>query len=75
MVKRRRRGHIQLRSNGTFRAYVFAGRDPITKKKRYLSETVQTYDQAEKALTRLLGQVDRERPPPPAGHCGACQLF
>jgi integrase len=70
MVKRRRRGHIQLRSNGTFRAYVFAGRDPITKKKRYLSETVQTYDQAEKALTRLLGQVDPERSPTTSGTLG-----
>jgi hypothetical protein len=60
MVKRRRRGHIQLRSNGRFRAYVYAGRDPITKKERYLSETVRTYDEAERALTRLLAQVDRE---------------
>jgi integrase len=70
MVKRRRRGHIQLRSNGTFRAYVYAGRDPITKKERYLSETVRTYDQAEKALTRLLAQVDQQRSPATSGTVG-----
>jgi hypothetical protein len=28
--QRRRRGHIQLRSNGTFRVHVYAGWDPIT---------------------------------------------
>jgi hypothetical protein len=68
--QRRRRGHIQLRSNGTFRAYVYAGRDPITKQPRYLSETVKTYGEAEKALTRLLAQVDRERSPTTSGTVG-----
>jgi integrase len=68
--QRRRRGHIQLRSNGTFRVHVYAGRDPITKKPRYLSETVKTYADAEKAMTRLLAQVDRERSPTTSGTVG-----
>jgi hypothetical protein len=68
--QRRRRGHIQLRSNGTFRVHVYAGRDPITKKPRYLSETTKTYDDAEKAMTRLLAQVDRERSPTTSGTVG-----
>ena len=48
--QRRRRGHIQLRSNGSFRVHVhvYAGRDPITKKPRYLSETTRTYGEAGK---------------------------
>jgi hypothetical protein len=41
--QRRRRGHIQLRSNGTFRVHVYTGLDPITKKPRYLNETVRTF--------------------------------
>ncbi|HEX8858740.1 MAG TPA: hypothetical protein VGC06_06525 [Actinomycetes bacterium] len=65
MVKRRRRGHIQLRSNGTFRAYVYAGRDPITKKKRYLSETVQTYDKLRRPLPACSTRSTGSAPPPP----------
>jgi len=70
MVKRRRRGHIQLRSNGTFRVHVYAGRDPITKKPRYLNETARTYNEAQKALTRLLTQVDQQRSPTTSGTVG-----
>ena len=72
MVKRRRRGHIQLRSNGTFRVHVYAGRDPITKKPRYLTETARTYDEAEKVQTRLLAQVDQQRSPATSGTVGTC---
>jgi hypothetical protein len=70
--QRRRRGHIQLRSNGTFRVHVhvYAGRDPITKKPCYLSETAKTYGEAGKAMTCLLAQVDRERSPTTSGTVG-----
>ena len=60
---RRRRGHIESLRSGSFRAIVYAGVDPLTRKPRYLKETTATYDQAEIALTGLLGQVDQNRHP------------
>jgi hypothetical protein len=51
-------------------AHVYARRDPITKKPRYLSETTRTYAEAEKALTRLLAPVDRERSSTTSGTVG-----
>ena len=57
------RGHIEARSNGTFRAVVSAGVDPLTGRRRMLKETAHTKQAAEKALTRLLNQVDEERHP------------
>jgi hypothetical protein len=60
---RRRRGHIEPLRSGSFRAIGYAGVDPLTRKPRYLKETTATYDQAEIALTRLLGQVDQNRHP------------
>jgi integrase len=69
-TQRRRRGHIQLRASGTFRVHVYAGRYPLTKKPRYLSETAKTYGDAEKAMTRLLALVDRERSPTTSGTVG-----
>jgi hypothetical protein len=47
---------------------VFAGQDPVTKRDRYLSETVVGTDRAarkkaEKALTRLQADADRQRVP------------
>lgn len=60
---RRRRGHIEPLRSGSFRAVVYAGIDPLTRKPRYLKETTATYDQAEIVLTRLLGQVDQNRHP------------
>lgn len=61
--RRRPRGHIEARPNGTFRAIVYAGIDPLTGKQRYLRKTVGTYPQAEIELTKLLGQVDEQRQP------------
>jgi hypothetical protein len=42
----------------------------ITKKPRYLSETARTYDDAKKALTLLLAQVDHQRSPTTSGTVG-----
>jgi integrase len=61
--KRRPRGHIEERPNGTFRAIVNAGTDPLTGRRRTLKETAQTWDAAKKALTRLQNQVDEKRHP------------
>ncbi len=63
MARRRPRGHIQQRANGTFRVHVYAGVDPITKRPRYLTETHATADEAERARTRLLARLDERRAP------------
>ena len=54
------RGHIEARPNGTFRAVVSAGIDPLTGKRRFLRATAPTEKLAEKALTNLLHQVDQQ---------------
>lgn len=61
--KRRPRGLIEELPSGSFRARVYAGVDPLTRKTRYLRETHKTYAAAEMALTRLQGQVDEDRHP------------
>jgi integrase len=61
--RRRQRGHIRTLPSGSFQAIVYAGTDPLTGKERYLRETAATYPGAEKALTRLQGQVDEDRHP------------
>lgn len=67
---RRARGVIQTLPSGTLRVRVFAGYDPVTKKRHYLNETVSagsspaaTLREAEKVRTRLLNQVDERRHP------------
>ncbi len=59
----RPRGHIERLPSGSFRAKVFAGIDPLTRKRRYLVETAPDERGAERALTKLLGQVDEDRHP------------
>jgi integrase len=54
---------VEARPNGSYRAVVYAGVDPLTRKPRYLKETASTWDDAEEALTRLLRQVDERRHP------------
>jgi integrase len=61
--KRRPRGHIEELASGSFRAIVYAGIDPLTRKPRYLKETTKTHAAAEFALTKLQGQVDDEKHP------------
>jgi integrase len=57
------RGHVRKRGESSYQAIVYAGTDPVTKRQRYLRETARTHKDAERALTRLLGQVDEQRTP------------
>jgi len=63
---RRHRGNIEPRAGG-YRVRVYAGIDPITKKAHYLRETIpagpNARRHAERALTKLLNQVDERRAP------------
>ncbi len=61
--KRRTRGYIEQRASGSYRAVVYAGTDPLTGKPRYLRASAATWDDAERELTRLLGDLDQERHP------------
>ena len=65
--RKRQRGEIQELPSGSLRVKVYAGIDPLTKKRNYLSETVQAGPtaerEAEKVRTRLLSQVDERRNP------------
>src|SRR5918999_5086967 len=61
--RHRPRGHIRELPSGSFQVIVYAGTDPLTKKPRYIRETLKTYGAAEVALTRLQGQVDQNRHP------------
>src|SRR6478609_10669587 len=49
----RSRGHIETLPSGSFRAKVYAGIDPLTRKRRYLVETVASESAAKIALTKL----------------------
>jgi integrase len=60
---RRKRGSISELPSGSFRVTVSAGTDPLTGRVRQLRETHASYQEAEKALTRLQGQVDEDRHP------------
>jgi integrase len=57
------RGHVRKRGDSSYQAIVYAGIDPVTKRQRYLRETAHTHKEAERALTRLLSQVDEQRTP------------
>ncbi|MGW0893297.1 tyrosine-type recombinase/integrase [Saccharopolyspora sp. NPDC002578] len=64
----RERGRIEERATG-FRVVVYAGVDPVTGKRVYLRETIKgTTDaarkRAEKALTKLLNQVNEQNSAP-----------
>ena len=61
--RRRPRGHIEQLPSGKYRARVYAGRDPLTNKERYLLQTAPTYEAAQKAATQLQRQVDEDQPP------------
>src|SRR5215217_8691176 len=58
---RRRRGYIEPLPSGSFRAVVFVGIDPLTRRRRYIRETRKTRPEAEKELTRLQRDVDLNR--------------
>ena len=53
----RQRGSIRRRGD-TFQVRAYAGHDPETGKRRYLTETCRTPAEAEAARVRLVAQVD-----------------
>lgn len=61
-ARRRQRGEIEQLPSGALRVRVYAGIDPVTKKRHFLRETVpagpRAAAQAEKVRTRLLSEVD-----------------
>jgi integrase len=64
---RRRRRNIRERG-GSRQVRVYAGIDPVTNKPRHLAGTIKGTDRpahrrAEKAMTRLQAQVDKQRSP------------
>src|SRR6266511_2490183 len=63
--RKRTRGEIVKLPSGSLRVKVYAGIDPVTKKRYYLDEVVpagpQAADQAEKLRTKFLNQVDEKR--------------
>ncbi|MPY81378.1 MAG: integrase, partial [Actinophytocola sp.] len=68
-ARRRRRSHggIEELPSGALRVKVYAGIDPVTKRRHYLRETIspgpKAGNEAGKALRRLLHQVDERRNP------------
>jgi hypothetical protein len=63
----RHRGGIDVLPSGALRVRVYTGLDPVTKRRRYMSEIIppgpHAAREAEKARTRLLSQVDEKRHP------------
>lgn len=63
----RQRGGIDSLKSGALRVRVYTGLDPVTKRRRYISEVIPPGPNAgrlaEKARTRLLNQVDEQRNP------------
>ncbi|MEU4776610.1 tyrosine-type recombinase/integrase [Micromonospora sp. NPDC023633] len=64
---KRQRGEIMKLPSGSLRVRVYAGVDPLTGKRHYLTETVpagRTAErEAEKVRTRFLNEVDEKRSP------------
>lgn len=64
--RRRKRGEVEVLPNGSIRVRVYAGVDPITRKRHRLEEIVpagtpNASKLAEEARTRLLSQLDQKR--------------
>ena len=64
---KRQRGEIEALPSGSLRVKVYAGVDPVTKRRHYLTEMIPpgatANREAEKARTKLLAQVDERRNP------------
>ena len=58
--RRRQRGFIRQRGN-SFQVSVYAGVDPVTGRRLYLTESTTNERTAERIRTRLLAQVDEKR--------------
>jgi hypothetical protein len=56
----RQRGQIRQRG-GSFQITVYAGIDPLTGKRMYLTDSANTEAAAKKLVTRLCSQVDEQR--------------
>jgi DNA-binding transcriptional regulator YhcF (GntR family) len=54
---RRAKGHIEQLPSGSFRIYVYAGRDPLTGKQRQFKRTAKTEELAQIELGKLLEQA------------------
>ena len=65
--RKRPRGVIEELPSGSLRVTVYAGIDPVTKRRHYLREVIaagpKASRMAEAARTRLLSQVDEQRQP------------
>ncbi|MGH3628757.1 MAG: tyrosine-type recombinase/integrase, partial [Sciscionella sp.] len=65
--RKRRRGEVETLPSGALRVKVYAGLDPLTGRRHYLTNTVapgpKAAEEAEQARTRLLNQVDEQRSP------------
>jgi integrase len=63
----RKRGEVEKLPSGNLRVKVYAGIDPVSRKKHFLTEIVPAGPQAkraaERARTRLLAEVDERRNP------------
>jgi integrase len=59
-ARTRKRGFVRQRG-GSYEAVVYAGIDPLTGKKVYLSESYTDPQDAEKARVRLVAKVDAQR--------------
>ena len=61
------RGGFEELASGAVRVRVYAGLDPLTKRRHYLKETIpagpNTWDLAEQTRTRLLNEVNERRNP------------
>ena len=66
-ARRRQRGTIETLPSGSLRVKVYAGYDPLTGRRHYLTEVIpagpRVAAEAEKARTRLQHQVDERRNP------------
>jgi integrase len=64
------KGHIELLPGGSYRVHVFAGKDPVTGRKRYLRRTVKTEARAAQKLAKLLDDAEAGRAPEDAATVG-----
>ncbi|MFN8080626.1 MAG: hypothetical protein U0Q19_13800 [Kineosporiaceae bacterium] len=60
---RRVRGNIERLPSGSYRAIVYAGKDPLTGREYRLRRTVRTLAEAKEAVTELQRQVDQRQHP------------
>jgi integrase len=65
--RKRSRGEIETLPSGSLRVRVYAGIDPVSGRRQYLTETIpagpNAAAEAERVRTRFLGQVDERRSP------------